>query len=139
MLAVGSLHALAAPKDSTRVAELVQACEQDDSEIHTRFSAQHRHGEALEVELYGRRVDYRGQPAMIGILLDVTEREQVEQAPTHQASELRQQNHELERFNKVMVDRGSPCWRSSTRSTGSPVSSCCRPLPQAATPPEDLP
>ncbi|MGS3139834.1 PAS domain S-box protein [Aeromonas sanarellii] len=140
LLGVGSLHALAAPKDSARVAALIQACEQDDSEIHTRFSAQHRQGEALEVELYGRRVDYRGQPAVIGLLLDVTEREQVEQALTHQADELRQQNHELERFNKVMVDRELAMLALKHQINGlSRQLVLPPPYPQAATPPEDLP
>ncbi|MFQ2769269.1 PAS domain S-box protein [Aeromonas caviae] len=140
LIAVGQLHALAAPKDSTRVAELVHACEQDARDIHTRFSALHQHGESLEVELYGRRVDYLGQPAIIGILLDVTEREQVEQALTRQASELRQQNHELERFNKVMVDRELAMLalkhqiNGLSRQLGVPP-----PYPQAPMPPEDLP
>ena len=52
----------------------MHACEQDARDIHTRFSALHQHGESQEVELYGRRVDYLSQPAIIGILLDVTER-----------------------------------------------------------------
>ena len=105
LLKIGTLHALASPKDSARVAEQLQRCEQEDSEIHTRFTALHHDHQNIEMELYGRRVDYRGQPAVLGLLLDVTEREQVEQALTRQASELRQQNNELERFNKVMVDR----------------------------------
>ncbi|MFM4803247.1 PAS domain-containing protein [Aeromonas bivalvium] len=105
LLKVGPLHALASQKDSERVAELIVRCELEGGDIHARFSALHHDNQSLEVELYGRRVDYRGQPAVLGLLLDVTEREQVEQALTRQAMALRQQNEELERFNKVMVDR----------------------------------
>lgn len=102
---MGTLPALISPKDSARVAEQLQHCEQEECEIHTRFTALHHDQQNIEVELYGRHVDYRGQPAVLGLLLDVTEREQVEQALTRQAMELRQQNSELERFNRVMVDR----------------------------------
>ena len=105
LLRVGTLPALISPKDSARVAEQLQHCEQEECEIHTRFTALHHDQQNIEVELYGRHVDYRGQPAVLGLLLDVTEREQVEQALTRQAMELRQQNSELERFNRVMVDR----------------------------------
>ncbi|MFM5075805.1 PAS domain-containing protein, partial [Aeromonas hydrophila] len=66
LLAVGPLHALASPEESERVAELVRNCEQEGGDIHTRFSALHHDSQALEVELYGRRVDYRGQPAVLG-------------------------------------------------------------------------
>ncbi|MFM5241240.1 PAS domain-containing protein [Aeromonas rivipollensis] len=140
LLGVGPLHALASPDDSERVAELVLRCEQEGGDIHARFSALHHGSQALEVELYGRRVDYRGQPAVLGLLLDVTEREQVEQALTRQAMELRQQNEELERFNKVMVDRELAMLtlkhqiNELSRQLGLPP-----PYPQAPMPPEEHP
>ncbi len=140
LLGVGPLHALASPKDSNRVAELVQQCEQEGGDIHARFSALHHDNQPLEVELYGRRVDYRGQPAVLGLLLDVTEREQVEQALTRQAMELRQQNEELERFNKVMVDRELAMLtlkhqiNALSHQLGLPP-----PYPQAPMPPEEHP
>ena len=140
LLGVGPLHALASPQDSERVAELVLRCEHEGSDIHARFSALHHGSQALEVELYGRRVDYRGQPAVLGLLLDVTEREQVEQALTRQAMELRQQNEELERFNKVMVDRELAMLtlkhqiNELSRQLGLPP-----PYPQAPMPPEEHP
>ncbi|WP_429039203.1 PAS domain-containing protein [Aeromonas media] len=140
LLGVGPLQALASPKDSDRVAELVQHCEQEGGDIHARFSALHHDSQPLEVELYGRRVDYRGQPALLGLLLDVTEREQVEQALTRQAMELRQQNEELERFNKVMVDRELAMLtlkhqiNALSHQLGLPP-----PYPQAPMPPEEHP
>ncbi|WP_429113974.1 PAS domain-containing protein [Aeromonas rivipollensis] len=140
LLGVGPLHALASPQDSERVAELVLRCEHEGGDIHARFSALHHGSQALEVELYGRRVDYRGQPAVLGLLLDVTEREQVEQALTRQAMELRQQNEELERFNKVMVDRELAMLtlkhqiNELSRQLGLPP-----PYPQAPMPPEEHP
>ncbi|MGX9080486.1 hypothetical protein ACWTQY_32045, partial [Klebsiella pneumoniae] len=92
----------------------------------------------IEVELYGRRVDYRGKPAVLGLLLDVTEREQVEQALTRQAAELRQQNNELERFNKVMVDRELAMLALKHQiNTLSIQLGQQPPYPQAPTPPEE--
>ncbi|WP_219615666.1 PAS domain-containing protein, partial [Aeromonas salmonicida] len=139
LLKVGTLHALASPKDSARVAEQLQRSEQEDTEIHTRFTALHHDHQNIEVELYGRRVDYRGKPAVLGLLLDVTEREQVEQALTRQAAELRQQNNELERFNKVMVDRELAMLALKHQiNTLSIQLGQQPPYPQAPTPPEEL-
>ncbi|ENC6657815.1 PAS domain S-box protein [Aeromonas hydrophila] len=138
MLKIGTLHALASPKDSARVAEQLQRCEQEDCEIHTRFTALHHDHQNIEMELYGRRVDYRGQPAVLGLLLDVTEREQVEQALTRQASELRQQNNELERFNKVMVDRELAMLALKHKINELSLQLGQQPpYPQAPTPPEE--
>ncbi|MGX5834945.1 PAS domain-containing protein [Aeromonas piscicola] len=137
LLKVGTLHALANPKDSDRVAEQLLRCEQEDTEIHTRFTALHHDHQNIEVELYGRRVDYRGQPAVLGLLLDVTEREQVEQALTRQAAELRQQNSELERFNKVMVDRELAMLTLKHQINALSLQLGQQPpYPQAPTPPE---
>ncbi|WP_447829661.1 PAS domain-containing protein [Aeromonas salmonicida] len=139
LLKMGTLHALASPKDSARVAEQLQRSEQEDTEIHTRFTALHHDHQNIEVELYGRRVDYRGKPAVLGLLLDVTEREQVEQALTRQAAELRQQNNELERFNKVMVDRELAMLALKHQiNTLSVQLGQQPPYPQAPTPPEEL-
>ncbi|WP_429235910.1 PAS domain-containing protein [Aeromonas salmonicida] len=139
LLKMGTLHALASPKDSARVAEQLQRSEQEDTEIHTRFTALHHDHQNIEVELYGRRVDYRGKPAVLGLLLDVTEREQVEQALTRQAAELRQQNNELERFNKVMVDRELAMLALKHQiNTLSIQLGQQPPYPQAPTPPEEL-
>ncbi|MDM5072099.1 MULTISPECIES: PAS domain-containing protein [Aeromonas] len=138
LLKVGTLHALASPKDSDRVAEQLLRCEQEDTEIHTRFTALHHDHQNIEVELYGRRVDYRGQPAVLGLLLDVTEREQVEQALTRQATELRQQNSELERFNKVMVDRELAMLTLKHQINALSLQLGQQPpYPQAPTPPEE--
>ncbi|MFC5837043.1 PAS domain-containing protein [Aeromonas bestiarum] len=138
LLKVGTLHALASPKDSDRVAEQLLRCEQEDTEIHTRFTALHHDHQNIEVELYGRRVDYRGQPAVLGLLLDVTEREQVEQALTRQAAELRQQNSELERFNKVMVDRELAMLTLKHQINALSLQLGQQPpYPQAPTPPEE--
>lgn len=138
LLKIGSLPALASAKDSARVAEQLQRCEQEDSEIHTRFTALHHDHQNIEMELYGRRVDYRGQPAVLGLLLDITEREQVEQALTRQASELRQQNNELERFNKVMVDRELAMLALKHKINELSLQLGEQPpYPQAPTPPEE--
>ncbi|MGY3896148.1 PAS domain-containing protein [Aeromonas enterica] len=138
LLKVGTLPALASPKDHARVAEQLQRCEQEDAEIHTRFTALRHDHQNIEVEVYGRRVDYRGHPAVLGLLLDVTEREQVEQALTRQATELRQQNNELERFNKVMVDRELAMLTLKHQINELSIQLGQQPpYPQAPTPPEE--
>ncbi len=58
----------------------------------------HQSGAVLQVEVHGSRADYNGRPAVIGTLLDITERKQAEAA-------FKQRAAELERFNRLSVGR----------------------------------
>lgn len=52
----------------------------------------------ISVEVYGSRTTYQGRPAIIGTLLDITERK-------HAEEELKRKVEELERFKKLAVGR----------------------------------
>jgi|GEM_PF-4006053 PAS domain S-box-containing protein len=52
----------------------------------------------IHVEAYGSRTEYRGRPAIIGTLIDITDRVRAEK-------EIRERMEELERFYKMAVDR----------------------------------
>ena len=104
--AAGDLTVLAHPQDRERIQECFRLCvEGPPLEAHFRFTGLRRSGRVIEVEVYGRRVDYHGHAAVIGLMLDVSEREAVQQALAAQAEELLLRNEELERMNQAMVGR----------------------------------
>lgn len=47
-------------------------------DVRYTFRARRRDGSGCDVEVHGRSLEYRGQPAVIGVLLDVTERKRYE-------------------------------------------------------------
>ncbi|MFC7422255.1 PAS domain-containing protein [Iodobacter arcticus] len=106
LIAMGQIEELVSPHDKQRVSELILQAENGElSDIHFTFTGLQRSGAPIEVEFYGRKVDDKGHPALIGLLLDITERKAVEHTLTRQSEELLQRNAELERFNQAMVDR----------------------------------
>ncbi|HSI63020.1 MAG TPA: PAS domain S-box protein, partial [Candidatus Saccharimonadia bacterium] len=50
--------------------------------IHYHLRMLHRSGAVLQVEVHGTSADYNGRPAVIGTLLDVTERQRTEEELT---------------------------------------------------------
>ena len=62
--------------------------------INYAFVGRRRDGSQLDVEVYGRRMEYEGRPAVIGVIVDVTERKQAE-------AELEQYRHHLEELVKL--------------------------------------
>ena len=52
----------------------------EDEDAHSYFQGLRRDGTVIHVETLGRRVEYQGQPAIVGTLLDVTARQQSEEA-----------------------------------------------------------
>jgi PAS domain S-box-containing protein len=70
---------LVMPEDRARVAENIrQRVAGEISDIHYTFAGQRRDGGRIEVEVHGRRFDYQGQPAVIGLILDITARKAAE-------------------------------------------------------------
>lgn len=61
--------------------------------VHYRFREITKSGRVIDVEVYGSRTLYRGRPAVIGTLLDITERKQAE-------DELRRLNE----FNTALIN-----------------------------------
>ncbi len=71
---------LVAEKDRTVVAEnLRKRLEGETLSIGYAFQGLRKDGTTIEVEVYGTRIEFNGNPAVIGTLLDVTERKHAEQ------------------------------------------------------------
>ena len=70
---------LVAPADRERVADNIRRRTDGMVEsIHYSFTGLRRDGRPVEVEVFGTAVDYEDKPAVIGIILDITERKRAE-------------------------------------------------------------
>ncbi len=78
--------------DGIQIADLIYAEDRDEVEsnlrqrldgetqsVHYRFRGVTRSGELIYVEVFGSRTHYQGEPAVVGSLLDVTDRQSAEQ------------------------------------------------------------
>ncbi|RLG59502.1 MAG: hypothetical protein DRN95_01930 [Candidatus Hydrothermarchaeota archaeon] len=69
------------PDDRPLIAENIRRRLEGELEsIHYIFRGLRKGGEVINCETLGRRVEYRGRPAIIGTLLDITERVRAEEA-----------------------------------------------------------
>lgn len=78
----GRLHPLdiIASEDRSEVTEKIRKRLSGEIEsVHYEFRGQRKDGSSLLCEAYGRRIDYRGRPAILGTLLDITERKRAEE------------------------------------------------------------
>jgi two-component system CheB/CheR fusion protein len=67
--------------DRERVGDMLRLCLDGESpDIRCTFSGMRPDGVAVGVDMHGRRFDFNGQPAIIGVALDVTERLRAERA-----------------------------------------------------------
>jgi PAS domain S-box-containing protein len=79
-----------APEDRDRVRESIRARMEGEVErVQHTFHALRRDGSRLEVEAHGSRTRLEGRPAIVGTLLDVTERRRAEEALREAAERLR--------------------------------------------------
>jgi PAS domain S-box-containing protein len=68
------------PEDRAAVVEKLRKRESGEiSSIHHMFRVVTKKGEIRNVEVYGSRTTYRGRPAVIGTMLDITERSRAEE------------------------------------------------------------
>jgi PAS domain S-box-containing protein len=68
------------PEDRVAVVEKLRKRESGElSSIHHEFRVVTKKGEVRNVEVYGSRTTYRGRPAVIGTMLDITERARSEE------------------------------------------------------------
>lgn len=82
---------LTCPQDRALVEENIRKRLEDGvRDIHYFFKALRKDGEIIDVEVHGAKVDYEGRSAVVGTLLDVTERKRAE-------AEIHRLNDELER------------------------------------------
>ncbi|HEY3297934.1 MAG TPA: PAS domain S-box protein, partial [Armatimonadota bacterium] len=65
--------------------------------MHYSFRALRKDGQPIEVEVYGSRMVYHGKPAVIGSMIDITERRRAEQR------EREQEAHKLEFYQRTIM------------------------------------
>lgn len=76
-----SVAGLVAPGDRERVIENIRRrVDGETGDIHYSFLGRRRDDRFIDVEVHGRRFDYEGRPAVIGIILDITARKAAEDA-----------------------------------------------------------
>jgi diguanylate cyclase (GGDEF)-like protein/PAS domain S-box-containing protein len=78
---IDSMHVneLVMPEDRERVTQAMRRRIAGEAmDVQYGFAGMHRDGRTIHVEVHGRAVEYEGKPAVIGVLLDVTERKQTE-------------------------------------------------------------
>jgi len=86
---------LVAPEDRQRVRENLSRRENGEVDaINYAFVGQRKDGSRLDVEVYGRGMEHEGKPAVIGVIVDVTERK-------HTELELEQHRHHLEELVRL--------------------------------------
>lgn len=111
------VHDLISEDDSRLVVENIRkriAGELKD--IHYAFRAKGKDGRIIDVEVHGARTEFNGKPAIIGTLLDITDRKRAEQQLRLQAAALESAANGI-----VLIDReGTIIWVNPafTRLTG---------------------
>ncbi|HUJ27892.1 MAG TPA: EAL domain-containing protein, partial [Myxococcales bacterium] len=72
---------LTCPEDLPLVRENLRLrVEGNIQSIHYAFRGKRKDGTPIDIEVHGARTDWRGRPAVIGTLLDITERKRAERA-----------------------------------------------------------
>ncbi|MDX9715011.1 MAG: EAL domain-containing protein [Dissulfurispiraceae bacterium] len=66
-------------------ANLVECSDKTAKDIHYSFRGRRRDGQLIEIEANGLCTEYNGMPAVIGTVLDVTQRKQMEETIRYQA------------------------------------------------------
>ncbi len=74
------------PEDTPRVRDKIRRRLAGDLDAsHSTFRGRHKDGSVIYCESFGRAVEYQGRPAIVGTLLDITERRRAEDALKTQA------------------------------------------------------
>ncbi|GGY22302.1 PAS domain-containing protein [Paludibacterium paludis] len=106
LLEEAELSKLAGLAERNLITDNMERCLREECEdLHFAFTGRRRDGSPIEVEIYGHRADYQGHPAVIGLILDITERKNAERDLASQAAALQQSNAELIRTNQAMIGR----------------------------------
>ncbi|VVC84354.1 PAS domain S-box protein [Sideroxydans sp. CL21] len=87
---------LVIPQDREKVLEITSKREPGESDaIHYTTKGLRRDGASIDLEVYGRRYQYAGHTAIIGMLLDITARKQAQAQRDLFSDALRQSAHPL--------------------------------------------
>src|SRR6185369_1342114 len=90
-----TVNDLVAPEDQALVSEnLRRRIDKEVEAVNYSFVARRQDGRRIAVEVYGRAMEHEGAPAVIGVILDVSERKRVE-------AELEEHRHHLEELVKA--------------------------------------
>ncbi|MDI1277908.1 MAG: PAS domain S-box protein [Methylobacter sp.] len=74
-----SVADLVSPENRERVGEIMRRrIDGEVADLHYIFVGLHRDGSRIDVEVHGRTFDYQGRPAIIGFILNITERKTAE-------------------------------------------------------------
>ncbi len=73
----------------------------DESAVHAELQAQHRDGRSVPVEVGINRIEIDGEPLLLAVVVDVTERERAKRSLAEHAAELARSNEELDKFAYV--------------------------------------
>jgi PAS domain S-box-containing protein len=96
-----SLIDLIHPVDRKLVQEVVaQRISGDEDSRHNYFRAVTKSGDILWIETFGTRIEYEGEPAILGNLIDITERKMAEQ----QLQETHRKLLELEAMKEDLIN-----------------------------------
>lgn len=68
------------PDDSHRAAERIQALLKGEPESPSEYRILHKNGGIIPVEVYSRLIQYKENPAVLSVVIDITERKQAEEA-----------------------------------------------------------
>lgn len=99
---------LIAPEDHAKVIENVRLRTAGSvPEMRYSFTGLRRDGRRIDVDVHGRTMEFNGRPAVIGMILDVTERKQAERAKSAFLSvighELRTPLNHIMGFNSLLL------------------------------------
>ncbi|UCV27931.1 PAS domain S-box protein [Ferribacterium limneticum] len=120
LIASAQVSDLVAPEDRELVANNLRRREEGAlDQINYSFSARRKDGSLFSVEVYGSRIEFEGQPSIMGVALDITKRRQGESALENQRNLLEDQVLARTRELAEARDRAEAANRAKTAFLGS--------------------
>jgi PAS domain S-box-containing protein len=102
---LGPLH-LTVPEDRSVAAEAIRRrLAGEIQEARYQFRGRRKDGSLVYCEVFGRRIQYQGRPAILGTLVDITERKQAEQELHQTNQRLREALAELQSAEQQVIQQ----------------------------------
>lgn len=102
MLSLDDIMEMVLPDDRATLADNMRMSGQRAPNMQYTFRGIRKDGQVIDVEALGSFTSFNGRPAIIGTLLDITERKRTEQELSRTATELARSNQDLERFAGII-------------------------------------